>query len=554
MASQLVNVLRGVSISGAAAGALTSLSGAAAAISLDGDFKRQRSRDSSAKVEGFSDGVSEGALALGKGLASGVSGLFLKPMKGLKDGGAAGLAKGLAKGVVGVVAKPLSGGLDLVSKSVQGAAASIEGLGQIATGSSDLARRRLPRAVRGDRVLREFSDSEALGQWMLKTAEWGGLLSGSAHDPLMKEKRRYAGDVYEFHMRTAEPHSAVVVSDRRILFVRFMDPRIGRGDRRPAAVKWEVRLSRILSLDLLGRGGGAAGATAGASSSSPAGRAEPPHQVLIVMGGDASGSGSVRGMVSSTLKMKRHQRGLAFPRGSQRAESFRARVLDVMKRQGMRHVAGVAQKALDASLRSVPSTRSLASENASESDLEGSVRSTPLLVPCVAYEGVWESHEGLDPARKGRVTMWRPVCPPGYFSAGDVLQIGSSPPPQRHSVVWGGEETALPVGFSLIWRDTGRALRGRPVSLWMPVPPDGFVALGAVAVAGQQKPAGGAVRCVREDLVYECQVFDSPLLYGAGRDREAWPVSAWPVDNALGTFLVSRGHGPPEATPYDTLG
>ena len=554
VASQLVNVLRGVSISGAAAGALTSLSGAAAAISLDGDFKRQRSRDSSAKVEGFSDGVSEGALALGKGLASGVSGLFLKPMKGLKDGGAAGLAEGLAKGVVGVVAKPLSGGLDLVSKSVQGAAASIEGLGQIATGSSDLVRRRLPRAVRGDRVLREFSDSEALGQWMLKTAEWGGLLSGSAHDPLVKEKRRYAGDVYEFHMRTAEPHSAVVVSDRRILFVRFMDPRIGRGDRRPAAVKWEVRLSRILSLDLLGRGGGAAGATAGASSSSPAGRAEPPHQVLIVMGGDASGSGSVRGMVSSTLKMKRHQRGLAFPRGSQRAESFRARVLDVMKRQGMRHVAGVAQKALDASLRSVPSTRSLASENASESDLEGSVRSTPLLVPCVAYEGVWESHEGLDPARKGRVTIWRPVCPPGYFSAGDVLQIGSSPPPQRHSVVWGGEETALPVGFSLIWRDTGRALRGRPVSLWMPVPPDGFVALGAVAVAGQQKPAGGAVRCVREDLVYECQVFDSPLLYGAGRDREAWPVSAWPVDNALGTFLVSRGHGPPEATPYDTLG
>ena len=553
VASQLVNVLRGVSISGAAAGALTSLSGAAAAISLDGDFKRQRSRDTGAKVEGFSDGVSEGALALGKGLVSGVSGLFLKPMKGLKDGGAAGLAEGLAKGVVGVVAKPLSGGLDLVSKSVQGAAASIEGLGQIATGSSDLARRRLPRAVRGDRVLREYSDSEALGQWMLKTAEWGGLLSGSAHDPLVKEKRRYAGDVYEFHMRTAEPHSAVIVSDRRILFVRFTDPRIGRGDRRPAAVKWEVRMSRILSLDLLGRGGRGGGG-AMASSSSPAGRAEPPHQVLIVMGGDASGSGSVRGIVSSTLKMKRHQRGLAFPRGSQRAESFRARVLDVMKRQGMRHVAGVAQKALDASLRSVPSTRSLLSDNASESDLEGSVRSTPLLAPCVAYEGVWESHQGLDPARKGRVTIWRPVCPPGYFSAGDILQIGSSPPPQRHSVVWGGEETALPVGFSLVWRDTGRALRGRPVSLWMPVPPEGFVALGAVAVTGQQKPAGGAVRCVREDLVYECQVFDSPLLHGAGRDREAWPVSAWPVDNALGTFLVSRGHGPPEATPYDTLG
>jgi len=546
VASQLVNVLRGVSLSGAAAGALSSLSGAAAAISLDGDFRRQRSKGGSAPVEGFSDGVTEGAMALGKGLASGVSGLFLKPVKGLKDGGAAGLAEGLAKGVMGVVAKPLSGGLDLVSKSVQGAAASIEGLGQIATGSSELVRRRLPRAVRGDRILREYSEWEALGQWMLKTAEWGGLLSGSAHDPLVKEKRRYVGDVYEFHMRTAEPNSAVIVSDRRVLFVRGVDSR-GRGERRPVAVKWEVRLADILSIDLLG--GGKSGGAPAASSSSPSGRAEPPHQVLLVLGGGSSSS-SMRGMVSSSLKRKRHQRGLAFSRGTKRAESFRSQVLDVMRRQGLRQVAGVAQKFLEESLKNVPSTRSLASE----SETGDSVRSAPLLAPCVSHELVWESHEGLDAARKGRVTVWRPTCPPGYFSAGDVLQIGSASPSPSHSSVWGGEETALPVGFSLVWRDNGRALRGRPVSFWMPVPPEGYVALGAVAVAGQQKPPGGSVRCLREDLAYECQVFDSPLMRGAGRDREAWPVSAWPVDNTLGTFLVRRGHDVPESTPYDVLG
>ena len=50
-----------------------------------------------------------------------------------------------------------------------------------------------------------------------------------------------------------------------------------------------------------------------------------------------------------------------------------------------------------------------------------------------------------------------------------------------------------PKEFSLIWRYNGR----RPVTIWMPVAPPGYVALGAVVRGEPEMPATEDYLCIR---------------------------------------------------------
>lgn len=58
--------------------------------------------------------------SVGRGLLSGVTGVFTKPVEGAKSGGFGGFFKGIGKGAVGLVAKPVGGAIDLVSKTTSG--------------------------------------------------------------------------------------------------------------------------------------------------------------------------------------------------------------------------------------------------------------------------------------------------------------------------------------------------------------------------------------------------------------------------------------------------
>lgn len=66
------------------------------------------------------DGVATGAVSLAKSVASGVTGIVLKPFEGARDGGFEGFFKGIGKGIVGVVAKPVVGVFDLASNVTEG--------------------------------------------------------------------------------------------------------------------------------------------------------------------------------------------------------------------------------------------------------------------------------------------------------------------------------------------------------------------------------------------------------------------------------------------------
>lgn len=131
-------------------------------------FSWLHTQESKAAVESLGDGLREGGEALAKGLFRGVTGVVMKPIEGAQERGVGGFATGLLQGIVGVAAQPVSGALDFVSKAADGANASRLKLTALAPKSSK-KRWRLPRAIKGDHVLRPFDLYSAQGQASLCT-------------------------------------------------------------------------------------------------------------------------------------------------------------------------------------------------------------------------------------------------------------------------------------------------------------------------------------------------------------------------------------------------
>jgi hypothetical protein len=99
------------------------------------------------------------------------------------------------------------------------------------------------------------------------------------------------------------------------------------------------------------------------------------------------------------------------------------------------------------------------------------------------------------------VSIWRPIAPAGHALLGDVAIAGYDMP-TAPALALVDDPIALqpPVGFELIWQDT---LSGglNDVSVWNPIPPLGYVCMGAVAVAGYTPPQIAQLRCVHAQLV-----------------------------------------------------
>lgn len=115
-------------------------------------------------VEDFGDIIREGGGALAKGLFRGVTGILTKPLEGAKSSGVEGFVSGFGKGIIGAAAQPVSGVLDLLSKTTEGANAMRMKIAAAITSDEQLLRRRLPRAVGADSLLRPYNEYGAQGQ------------------------------------------------------------------------------------------------------------------------------------------------------------------------------------------------------------------------------------------------------------------------------------------------------------------------------------------------------------------------------------------------------
>lgn len=161
------------------------------------------------------------------------------------------------------------------------------------------------------------------------------------------------------------------------------------------------------------------------------------------------------------------------------------------------------------------------------------------------------------------VTFWRPSTSSdalsNFISLGDVA-IGDYHNINHRKIVAVVSEadnvngTALrtPDDFELVWRHSGKRVRAE-VSIWRPIPPRGYVALGMVCGVGNEKPPRNTVRCVRADLVVGAHP-DQPIWNdkgsGAHNDFSAWNISppeAAPGETylAAGTFVGATGYARP---------
>lgn len=122
-------------VGGVVSGVTSSVAGIGNAVShnvslLSGDKeyvaeREARRRQFAAESGGATAGVIAGGTSVARGIAEGVSGIFLKPIEGAQKGGALGAVKGLAQGIAGVAVKPVVGVVDGVGNVLQGVSQTV---------------------------------------------------------------------------------------------------------------------------------------------------------------------------------------------------------------------------------------------------------------------------------------------------------------------------------------------------------------------------------------------------------------------------------------------
>ncbi|GKV06822.1 hypothetical protein SLEP1_g18658 [Rubroshorea leprosula] len=247
---QPLQLLLGVDILGNASSALGHMSKGVAALSMDKKFIQSRQRQENKGVENFSGIIREGGGALAKGLFRGVTGILTKPLEGAKSSGVEGFVQGVGKGIIGAAAQPVSGVLDLLSKTTEGANAMRMKIVSAIASDEQLLRRRLPRVISGDNLLRPYDDYKAQGQVILQLAECGSFFG---QVDLFKVRAKFAlSDAYEGHFVLPKGKTLMVTHRRVILLQQTSNitHRKFNPARDPCSVLWDVTWDNLATIDL----------------------------------------------------------------------------------------------------------------------------------------------------------------------------------------------------------------------------------------------------------------------------------------------------------------
>ena len=617
--------------------ALSQASTGFARISMDENYQKERQLATTSQIGGMADGILDGSEALAKGIFHGVAGIFTKPVEGAKRQGLKGFVKGVGKGVIGAAAKPVAGVFDFASKTTEGISASVESLSY---GLSDnikvggRSRKRLSRAISGDRVLRPFSEYEAIGQHALWACEKGSYFG---KDDIFKTKGDFSNDRYECHMEVADDCVFMLTNCRTMMLKKS---KRGSIVHYPCTVLWTIPWNEVLSIELrtkvgepagkpsifaillkdadgtyasrgkapehivechagttqapelrllclkvmdhfyqgpllktgrqssnadlvasAGAGAGAAaGAIVGATVLAPIAPISIPVCVAIgsVIGGY---TGAIKG--SEKVERKKSSAGVlnaaastALPDllTSGRSSSSLSSATSTARRRGSGGASDM--NAMDGDGGDNDTTR----EDGNE---DGDAASSATFAYATSHRFVWTS-AGIKGGTMDEISIWRPTAPPGFVALADTLQVGVLEPNQKSLVVRAdlkvrvGPEfipALLPAeDYELVWRSTNSG-SARPLTLWRPLPPRDYVALGCVSVPSIDRPDGVqyVAHCLHMSLAYKSSVFDSPLweLTRSTATRGAHHISLFQVDNDCNSFIGKRIF---ERVPIDVYG
>ena len=180
------------------------------------------------------------------------------------------------------------------------------------------------------------------------------------------------------------------------------------------------------------------------------------------------------------------------------------------------------------------------------------------------FHRVWDSRgSNSEPG-----SFWHPTPPPdllpGYFPLGDLITRGYEningstivavvcEGDLQGADTSKGKALSPPDDFERVWRDSNSGAAA-DCTIWLPIPPAGYVALGMVCSNGRDKPSTNTVRCVREDLVIASHISNSIWSdsgSGANQDFSAWMIeppsaSEGQIYFSPGTFVGVNGYARP---------
>ncbi|XP_043715720.1 uncharacterized protein LOC122664096 isoform X2 [Telopea speciosissima] len=520
-----LHLIFSVDVLGMTRSTLASLSKGFAELSTDGQFLQLRSKQvGSRRITGVSDGILRGTEALAQGVAFGVSGIVTKPVESARQHGFLGLAHGLGQAILGFIVQPVSGALDFFSLTVDGVGASCTRCLEVFNSRTTFQRIRNPRAIHADCVIREYCEREALGQmilWLAEASRKFGCME-------IKEPSKFAwSDYYEDHFNVPNQR-IVLVTNKRVMLLQCLAP--DKMDKKPCKIMWDVPWEELLALEL-----------------AKAGYPRPSYLILHLKNfkrfenfvrlvkcnaeEEAEGEPQAVRICSVVHKVwKEHQ------------SDIRSLVLKVPSSQRYVYFAWDESdgRESDNQIKAMIKPREFSSVS-SVSDERKFVRHS------INFQKIWSSEQKSRSRctlyRKqvlkdaGICSIWRPICPNGYVSIGDIAHIGTHPPNVAAVYHKINNQFSIPLGFDLVWRNCPDDYV-TPVSIWYPRAPEGFVSLGCVAVADFSEPPPDSAYCVRERLAEET-VFEEQKLWEAP-DSYPWACHIYQVQSQALQFVALR--------------
>ncbi|OVA12725.1 Pleckstrin homology domain [Macleaya cordata] len=520
-----LHLIFSVDVLGMTSSTLASLSKGFAELSTDGQFLQLRSKQVwSRRITGVGDGILQGTEALAQGFAFGVSGVVTKPVESARQNGLLGLAHGLGQAFLGFIVQPVSGALDFFSLTVDGIGASCSRCLEVFNNKTPFQRIRNPRPIHADGVLREYCEREATGQMILYLAE------ASRHfgcTEIFKEPSKYAwSDYYEVHFIV--PYQRIVlITNKRVMLLQCLAP--DKMDKKPSKIMWDVPWEELMALEL-----------------AKAGYPKPSHLILHL---------------KNFKRSEKFVRLIKCSVEEAEEEAQAVRICSVIRKFWKAYQADMRCLVLK-----VPSSQRhvyFSWEEADGRDSQNQIK--PMIKPreyfavgvnsddrrfikhTINFQKIWsseaESRGRCILSRKqvletgGACSIWRPICPDGYVSIGDIAHVGSHAPNVSavyHNV--DGQFT-LPVGYDLVWRNCLDDY-ATPVSIWFPRAPDGFVSLGCVAVAAFTEPENNLAYCVKATLAEET-IFEEQKVWTA-KDSYPWACHIYQVQSEALNFVALR--------------
>jgi hypothetical protein len=145
--------------------------------------------------------------------------------------------------------------------------------------------------------------------------------------------------------------------------------------------------------------------------------------------------------------------------------------------------------------------------------------------------------------------FYRPIAGPHVYILGDYAQGNYSDP--SGAVVGVSVKNddpknpilKAPVGYTLVWSDKGSGA-DMDGSVWLPIAPTGYVALGAVSQTGYNQPDIPELRCIRFDQVTAGafgQLIYSDKGSGADMDLSVYEITGTGLFHAQGDYNPAQG-------------